>query len=117
MIFSEVQPAAFIVADLAKKRVEITRRNWQSAALRRIVQRRCRRSLSPRIDGQHAVVPRSGGAARGAGSGVNPSQFQVITHSVKKTDPNDARNLALYLAKGLVPEVRMKEKTQAQVAA
>jgi transposase len=29
---------------------------------------------------------------------VNPSQFQVITHSVKKTDSNDARNLALYLA-------------------
>jgi hypothetical protein len=26
---------------------------------------------------------------------VNPSQFKVITHSVKKTDPNDARNLAL----------------------
>jgi hypothetical protein len=26
---------------------------------------------------------------------VNPSQFQVITHSVKKTDPNDARLLAL----------------------
>src|ERR1700733_12875891 len=30
---------------------------------------------------------------------VNPTQFQVITHSVKKTDPNDARLLALYLAK------------------
>ena len=26
---------------------------------------------------------------------VNPTQFQVITHSVRKTDPNDARNLAL----------------------
>jgi transposase len=47
---------------------------------------------------------------------VNPSQFQVITHSVKKTDPNDARNLALYLAKDLLPEVRMKDKTQAQIA-
>jgi len=31
---------------------------------------------------------------------VNPTQFQVITHSVKKTDPNDARLLALYLAPG-----------------
>jgi transposase len=40
----------------------------------------------------------------------------VITHSVKKTDPNDARNLALYLAKDLLPEVRMKDKTQAQIA-
>jgi transposase len=47
---------------------------------------------------------------------VNPNQFQVITHSVKKTDPNDARNLALYLAKDLLPEVRMKDKTQAQIA-
>ena len=47
---------------------------------------------------------------------VIPNQFQVITHSVKKTDPNDARNLALYLAKGLLPEVRMKDKTRAQIA-
>src|SRR5580698_8413468 len=47
---------------------------------------------------------------------VNPTQFHVITHSVKKTDPNDARNLALYLAKDLLPEVRMKDKTQAQIA-
>ncbi|HSW40506.1 MAG TPA: IS110 family transposase [Acidobacteriota bacterium] len=47
---------------------------------------------------------------------VNPSQFKVITHSVKKTDPNDARNLALYLAKDLLPEVRMKDRTRAQIA-
>lgn len=47
---------------------------------------------------------------------VDPNQFRVISQSVKKTDPNDARNLALYLAKGLLPEVRMKEKQQAQVA-
>src|SRR6202007_340580 len=47
---------------------------------------------------------------------VNPNQFKVITHSVKKTDPHDARNLALYLAKDLLPEVRMKDKTQAQIA-
>jgi len=47
---------------------------------------------------------------------VNPNQFKVITHSVKKTDANDARNLALYLAKDLLPEVRMKDKTQAQIA-
>jgi transposase len=47
---------------------------------------------------------------------VDPNQFRVISHSVKKTDPNDARNLALYLAKGLLPEVRMKDKTQAQIA-
>jgi len=47
---------------------------------------------------------------------VDPHQFRVISQSVKKTDPNDARNLALYLAKGLLPEVRMKDPQQAQVA-
>jgi transposase len=47
---------------------------------------------------------------------VDPHQFRVISHSVKKTDPNDARNLALYLAKGLLPEVRMKAKEQAELA-
>src|SRR5499433_2506665 len=46
---------------------------------------------------------------------VDPNQFKVISHSVKKTDPNDARNLALYLAKGLLPEVRMKEKKHADL--
>jgi transposase len=40
----------------------------------------------------------------------------VISHSVKKTDSHDARNLALYLAKGLLPELRMKGKEQAEVA-
>jgi transposase len=47
---------------------------------------------------------------------VDPNQFRVISHSVKKTDSNDARTLALYLAKGLLPEVRLKEKPQAEVA-
>jgi hypothetical protein len=47
---------------------------------------------------------------------VDPHQFRVISQSVKKTDPNDARNLALYLAKGLLPEMRMKDKEHAQVA-
>src|SRR5713101_6577973 len=41
---------------------------------------------------------------------VDPNQFKVISHSVKKTDPNDARNLALYLEKDLLPEVRLKNK-------
>jgi len=39
-----------------------------------------------------------------------------MTHSVNKTDPNDARNLALYLAKDLLEEVRMKDKARAQIA-
>jgi transposase len=40
---------------------------------------------------------------------VNPTQFKVISQSVKKTDSNDAELLALYLSKGLLPEVRMKD--------
>lgn len=47
---------------------------------------------------------------------VDSNQFRVISHSVKKTDRNDARNLALYLDKDLLPEVRMKDKTRAQLA-
>jgi transposase len=47
---------------------------------------------------------------------VDPNQFRVISHSVKKTDRNDARNLALYLDKDLLPEVRMKDKRRAQLA-
>src|SRR6202451_3752880 len=48
---------------------------------------------------------------------VNPSQFQVITRSVKKTDSNDARNPALYLAQEILPEVRMKDKTREKITA
>lgn len=47
---------------------------------------------------------------------VNPSQFKVISASVKKTDRNDAETLALYLSKGLLPEVRMKDDAHAQMA-
>lgn len=48
---------------------------------------------------------------------VNPSQFKVISQSVKKTDKNDAETLALFLAKDHpLPEVRMKDPTQAQMA-
>ena len=47
---------------------------------------------------------------------VDTNQFRVISRSVKKTDANDARLLALYLSKGLLPEVRMKNKKQGQLA-
>jgi transposase len=47
---------------------------------------------------------------------VNPGQFKVISQSVKKTDKNDAELLALYLAKDLLPEVRMKEPNQRNMA-
>jgi transposase len=47
---------------------------------------------------------------------VDTNQFRVISRSVKKTDPRDAALLALYLAKGLLPEVRMKDKAHGQLA-
>lgn len=47
---------------------------------------------------------------------VNAQQFKVISQSVKKTDENDARVLALFLSKDMLPEVRMKDKQHAQVA-
>ena len=39
---------------------------------------------------------------------VDTNQFRVISQSVKKTDPNDARLLSLYQSKSLLPELRMK---------
>ncbi len=47
---------------------------------------------------------------------VDTNQFRLISRSVKKTDERDAALVALYLAKGLVPEVRMKDKAHAQLA-
>jgi transposase len=47
---------------------------------------------------------------------VDSNQFRLISRSVKKTDWNDARLLALDLSKGLLPEVRMKPKQHARVA-
>lgn len=46
---------------------------------------------------------------------VNPHQFRVISESVKKTDRRDAEALALYLSKGLLPEVRMKNRQQREL--
>ena len=47
---------------------------------------------------------------------VNPSQFNVIRNSVKKTDKNDARALAFYLSKEMLPESRVKSEAHIQVA-
>ena len=47
---------------------------------------------------------------------VNPSSFRVIRDSTKKTDKHDARALALFLSKKLLPEVRMKDQIHAQLA-
>lgn len=46
---------------------------------------------------------------------VNPSQFEVIRKSVKKTDRHDARTLALFLSKAMLPESRLKEPAHAQL--
>ena len=47
---------------------------------------------------------------------VNTTQFRVISESMKKTDDNDARALALFLSKGLLPEVRLKDKSRLEIA-
>lgn len=47
---------------------------------------------------------------------VDPGQFEIIKKSVAKTDKRDAKSLALFLSKGLLPEARMKEKAQAQMS-
>lgn len=46
---------------------------------------------------------------------VNPQAFEVIRKSVNKTDRNDARNLARFLAAGLLPEVRSKTEEAERV--
>jgi transposase len=47
---------------------------------------------------------------------VNPKQFQVICKSVKKTDRNDARTLAVFLSKDMLPETRLKSKAESELA-
>jgi len=47
---------------------------------------------------------------------VNPLQFQVVSRSVKKTDAHDAKALAEFLAKDMLPEVRLKEELPAEMA-
>jgi transposase len=46
---------------------------------------------------------------------INPLQFSVISKSVKKTDKHDARMIAEFLSKGMVPEVRLKERVISQI--
>jgi len=47
---------------------------------------------------------------------INPTQFKIISTSVKKTDDHDALVMAKYLSKGLIPEVRMRSKEELQIA-
>ncbi len=46
---------------------------------------------------------------------VDPGQFKVISSSSKKTDKQDAKKLALYLSKGLLPEARIMTSKQARL--
>jgi len=46
---------------------------------------------------------------------ANPRQFRVISHSVKKTDREDAEMLAVFLAKDMLPEVTMKDDQRSQL--
>lgn len=41
---------------------------------------------------------------------VDPWKFKVISESVKKTDKHDAEQLAYFLSKGMLPELRMKDR-------
>lgn len=41
---------------------------------------------------------------------VDPWKFKVIAESAKKTDRHDAEQLAFFLSKGMLPELRMKDR-------
>jgi transposase len=47
---------------------------------------------------------------------VAPNQFDVIRRSVSKTDKNDARALAFFLSKGMLPRARVKKKEYRELA-
>ena len=47
---------------------------------------------------------------------VNPRQFQVVRKSVNKTDKNDARALAFFLSKDMLPETRAKSVAESELA-
>jgi len=46
---------------------------------------------------------------------VNPVEFKVISASVKKTDEHDAKVIAEFLSKDMIPEVRMKSDRAAEL--
>lgn len=46
---------------------------------------------------------------------VNPGKFDVIRKSVKKTDKNDAKTLAFFLSKDMLPVSRMKSEEHARI--
>jgi len=46
---------------------------------------------------------------------VDPNKFEVITKSVNKTDQHDAKTLAYFLSKNMLPKARMKDEQAAQL--
>lgn len=46
---------------------------------------------------------------------INTKQFKVVSQSVKKTDANDAEKIALFLSKGMLPTVRLKDEQYAEL--
>ena len=47
---------------------------------------------------------------------IAPWQFEVIRRSVKKTDKHDARAIALFLSKDMLPEARIKSEEHVQLS-
>lgn len=47
---------------------------------------------------------------------IAPWQFEVIRRSVKKTDKHDARAIALFLSKDMLPEARIKREEHVQLS-
>lgn len=47
---------------------------------------------------------------------IAPWQFEVIRRSVKKTDKHDARAIAFFLSKDMLPEARLKKTEHTQLA-
>ncbi len=47
---------------------------------------------------------------------IAPWQFEIIRRSVKKTDKHDARAIALFLSKDMLPEARIKKPEYSQLA-
>jgi transposase len=47
---------------------------------------------------------------------IDPNKFNIIKTSVNKTDENDAKNIALFLSKDMLPTARTKTQTQAQLS-
>jgi transposase len=91
--------------------------NWKLEDLPRFVKKlRPRDEIAVEVTGNTRLFRDAVGPHVKRVVAVDPNPFQVISRPVKKTDPNDARNLALYLDKDLLPEVRMQDKTQAQLA-